>query len=218
MEEHDAAEMFEWDLDSFEEWRRPFLAEATSAKINRDVFQDTRLMGVQKYEREDVQAIPVYQGPEEFNRAKTLLVQTEEALMLEIVQRLPVPDMDTPLENLVKLRENPAFRNALEDLLEWKRLRIPGIAMEPDRETAIAAAMRDFDKLTIKYAEAMDARGFKKIGTVGSIFFSLFTGQIVEAIKEGLVEFQETREPCWKKVSEMKCAPGGVIYHFKKAF
>ena len=143
-------------------------------------------------------------------------MQVEEALMLEILQRLPVPDDDTPLENLVRLREKPAFRKTLEDLLEWKRLRIPMIVLEPNRRAAIAAAMSDFDRLTKAYAEAMEAEGFKKGKTVGSIFFSAITGDIFGSIKEGLVAFQETREPCWKKVSEMKCAPGGVVYHFKE--
>jgi len=31
--------------------------------------------------------------------------------------------------------------------------------------------MRDFDKLTKAYAEAMESEGYKKAGSVGSIFF-----------------------------------------------
>lgn len=141
----------------------------------------------------------------------------ENALMTEIVQRLPVSEEDTPLENLIRLRRNPAFRTALNDLLEWKLLRVPAIVLEADRPRAIAAAMRDFDELTLKYAQAMESEGYKKVVSVGSIFFTLVTRQIVDAIKEGLVSFKEVQEPYWKKISEMKCAPGGVVYHFSKA-
>jgi len=214
---HKAAEVFEWESESFQDWRRPFLAEAAAAKINRDVYHDTRLMVAEKLERDGIQAIPVYRGPEQFRQAKANLMQVEEALMLEILQQLPVPDDNTPLENLVLLREKPAFRQALDDLLEWKRQRIPMIVLEPNRKEAVAAAMRDFDKLTKAYTKAMEAEGFKKAKTVASIFFSAITGGLLGAIKEGLVAFSETREPCWKKVSEMKCAPGGVIYNFKAA-
>jgi hypothetical protein len=219
LEANKAAERLDWDSDAFQDWRQPYLAEATAAKINRDIFMDTRLMGVEKVERENpgVQAVPVYQGKQQFDDSKATLMQVEQALTLEILQRLPVPDENTPLENLVHLRENPAFRTALNDLLDWKRLRIPSIVMDQNRQAAIAVAMSDFDKLTKAYAEVMEGAGFKKAKTVGSIFFSIFTGELIGAIKEGLVECREMREPCWKKVSEMKCAPGGVIYHFKKA-
>ena len=219
LEQNKAAERFDWNSDAFQEWRRPYMAEAASAKINRDAFLDTRLMAAEKLGREHpgVQAIPVYGGPEQFNQAKTNLMEVEKAFTQEILQRLPVPDDNTPLENLVKLREKKAFRSALEDLLEWKRLRVPGIVLDANRGEAMAAAMRDFDKLTKAYAAAMEAAGFKKATTVSSIFFSAIIGEVVGAIKEGLVAFRETREPCWKKVSEMKCAPGGVVYHFKEA-
>jgi len=214
-----AAVPYAWSSDTFQEWRRPVLAEAISAGINRDSFHDTRLMLAEQFNSSDMQAIPVYRGREKYAESRKTLMQVEEALTLEIVQRLPVPENDTPLENLVRLRRNAAFRIALDDLLEWKRLRVPAIVMEPKRKrpAAIVAAMREFDKLTRQYAEAMESEGYKKAGSVGSIFFALFSGEIVSAIKEGLVSFREVREPCWKKVSEMKCAPGGVIYHFQEA-
>ncbi len=171
----------------------------------------------EKLEHDGVQAVPVYGGREEFTRARNELGQVEEAVTTEIVQRLPVPDYDTPLENLVRLRQKPAFRDALANLLEWKQLKVPAVVLAADRPAAMTAAMRELDKLTRAYAEAMESEGYKKAGTIGSIFFSLITGQVVGAIKEGLVAFRELREPCWKKVSQMKCAPGGVIYQFTEA-
>lgn len=215
--EHRAAEIYPWSSEDFQDWRKPFLAEAASAHINRDIFQDTRLMVAAKLASSGVQAVPVYGGQEQYDESRRQLMQVEEAVTVEILQRLPVPDYDTPLENLIGLRGNPAFRTALDNMLEWKRLRVPAIVFEQDRPAAIAAAMRDFDKLTTAYAAAMEAEGYKKAGIVGSIFFSVITGEILGAFKEGLVSFREVREPVWKKISEMKCAPGGVVYHFKEA-
>jgi hypothetical protein len=215
--EHDAAALYEWSSTTFEQWRRPLLAEMIAAGLSRDPLADTRLMLAQALDSPDVQAVPVYGGQDHYAQSRLTLPQVEEGLTLEIVQRLPVPEYDTPLENLIALRRSFAFRTALDYLLEWKRQRVPEIFLQPDHPKAIAAALRDFDRLTKAYAQAMESEGFKKAGSVGSIFFALFTGEILGAIKEGLVAFRELREPCWKKLSEMKCAPGGVVYHFEQA-
>jgi hypothetical protein len=218
--EHNAATLFPWDSDAFQQWRQPYLAEAWSAKLNRDIFQDTRLMIAGEIASNDeVQAVPVYGGHDAYSNSQKNLCHPDEALTMEILQRLPVPDFDTPLEDLIHLRGNPAFRTAMGNMLEWKRREVPAIAIEVEekRPSAIAAAMRDFDNLTKKYAQAMEAEGHKRVATVGSIFFSVATGEVIGAIKEGLVTFRELKEPCWKKVSDMKCAPGGVVYHFREA-
>jgi len=214
---HRAAELHEWHSDVFAEWRRPVLAEAIANGFNRDAYADTRIMLAETFSSSQVQAVPVYNGNEQYHRARMDLNRAEEALTLKILQRLPVPDYDTPLENLVRLRETAAFRTALDDLLEWKRLQLPAIVLAENRPRAIAAAMKDFDKCTKAYAEAMESEGHKNLSSVASIFFAFFTGEVLGAIKEGLVSFSELREPCWKKVSTMKCAPGGVVYHFRQA-
>lgn len=220
---HGAAVPRNWSSDSFQEWRKPRLAAAIAAGVNRDAYMDTRLMLAEQFDSKNVQAVPVYGGQQEFNESQPTSEQAEpvgmveQALTVEVMQRLPVPDYDTPLESLIRLRQNPAFRAALDDLLEWKRAEVPAIVLAPDRGRAIAAAMRTFDKLTMKYAEAMESEDFKKRGSVSSIFFALFTGEPFAAIKETLVSFREVREPCWKKLSDMKCAPGGVVYHFREA-
>jgi hypothetical protein len=215
LQKHKAAEPFAWNSAAFEEWRKPLLAEALAMGYNRDPYADTRFMVSQQLG--NVLAVPVYGAPMQYADARKALPEAELALTVEIMQRLPVPEHDTPLENLVKLRQTPKFRRALEDLLQWKQSEAPKIALAEDRKEAIAESMRQFDRLTKAYAEAMESEGYKKMGSVGSIFFALITGEPLGAIKEVLVSFRETREPCWKKVSEMKCAPGGVVYHFQEA-
>jgi hypothetical protein len=221
---HNAAVRHEWASDVFHAWRAPLLAEATAANMNRNIFLDSRLMLADNFASDDVQAVPVYGAAEPYRDARRSLLdfalasrEVEDAITLEIRQRLPIPHYDTPLEHLIGLRENPAFRAALDDLLEWRRHRVLDIVSQPNRLKAIATAMRDFDKLTRTYAEAMESAGHTKLGHVASFFFSVVTGQALgEILKEGLVSAMEVREPCWKRVSQMKCAPGGVVYHFEK--
>ena len=171
-----AAELVDWDSNSFQEWRLPYLAEAAAAKINRDIFHDTRLMSAEKFTTSDVLAIPIYGVAAQWKSAGATLMQVQEALTVEILQLLPVPEIDTPLENLMKLRDKPAFRNALTNLLEWKRVQAPAIFLSDNRPAEMSAALKDFDKLPKSYADAMEAEGFNKAGTIGSIFISAFTG------------------------------------------
>lgn len=219
LEKNDAAQAFEWREEEFLDWRSPHLADAAALGINRDAFFDTRLMICEDLQkrlgREDVQAVPVYGSPEQYLAAHSDLLKAGMSLTAEILQRLPVPSSDTPLQDLIQLRSKPAFRTALADLLEWKRATLPAIVLAPERMSAIEAAMRDFDKLTRQYAEAMESEGYKKAATIGSIFFSMATGDIVGAVKEGLVSYRELCEPRWQQLSQMKCAPGALVYHFK---
>lgn len=217
LEAENAARPFLWKSAEFELWREPYLANALAGGVNRDAYEDTRLMLSEEFYAPDVLAIPVYGGMQKFTDSRLSMGEVEEALTIEIMQRLPVPEYDTPLENLVKLRAKPAFRRALDDLLEWKQNKAPAIVLAENRKSAITAAMRDFDKLTRAYASAMEAEGYKKAGSIGSIFFSVITGEPMGALKEALVSFREVREPSWKKLAELKCAPGGVVYHFRDA-
>jgi hypothetical protein len=57
----------------------------------------------------------------------------------------------------------------------------------------------------------------RKAGTVASIFFGFGERRVLGVIKEGLVSLIELREPTWKKMSQLKCAPGGVVYQFNEA-
>ena len=84
--------------------------------------------------------------------------------------------------DLIRLRQNPGFRAALDDLLECKRTQIRMIILSHGRQSAMAAATRDFDRLTRAYAEAMDSEGHRKAGTVASTFFGLATGEFLGVI------------------------------------
>jgi len=74
LEEHDAAIGARWSSQEFQDWRRPFLAEAVAGKLNRDIFLDSRLMLMEKADLlkppgvEEVDAVPVYAGAGNFQR------------------------------------------------------------------------------------------------------------------------------------------------------
>jgi hypothetical protein len=106
----DAAVARPFDSNSFQIWRKSLLAEAMAANINRDNFLDTRLMLADQTHEPDVQAIPVYGNPALFKEACDTLAKAEQALTVEIAQKLPVPAEDTPLEDLIRLRGSAAFR------------------------------------------------------------------------------------------------------------
>ena len=216
--QHGAAKAFVWSQRDFADWRQPFLAEAAAAGVNRDAFYDTRLMIADALQLDDVQAVPVYADELSYERARDTLMAVDQVLTTKIMQRLIVPDDDTALEDLVRLRnDNAAFKQALHDLLDWKQTRVLVIAHAKNREAQIEQAIKEFDRLTLQYAKAMEAAGFRRVVNVASIFISAATGEIIGALKEGAVGYQEAIEPSWKKVAEMKCAPGGVVYHFKDA-
>jgi len=63
--------------------------------------------------------------------------------------------------------------------------------------------------------EAMEPEGYKKAGSLRSIFSALVASEPLWALKELFVSFREMREPCRTKISRMKCAPGGLVYHSK---
>jgi TPP-dependent trihydroxycyclohexane-1,2-dione (THcHDO) dehydratase len=74
--------------EAFQDWHKPFLAEAVAARVNRDVFQDTRLMLAEQLTSDDAQAVPVYGGSKQYAKARNELMQVQEALTVKIMQRL----------------------------------------------------------------------------------------------------------------------------------
>lgn len=100
LEGEGAARRYEWDSDQFWEWQAPFVAGGLAGGLNRDLLQDTRVMLAKKMEADDVQAIPVYGGMEEYGSTRKALRETcgdvDHALTLEITQSLPVPGRRHP--------------------------------------------------------------------------------------------------------------------------
>jgi hypothetical protein len=230
LEKHDAAVGARWNSQRFQEWRRPFLAEAVASKVNRDIFHDSRLMLSEMAELlkppgvEDVDAVPVYAGAENFQQAAGLMT-VQEALNLEIMHRLPVPASDTPLTSLVELREKESFRASLRKLRHWQRKVLPEIEAEQKKPRAIRKAMSDFDDAIAKYSEAIHEANFKKVEVgvctilvVGTALAGLpqISLTVLAGVAPKLFSLRELTRPSWKRVAEKDCAIAGVVYDVQK--
>ncbi len=222
LQQSGAARRYEWDTKEYVAWRSPLVAEALARSVRRDAYMDTRIMLAKKMTAEGVEAVPVYGNMATYGAARDEIGlvnwgNINEALTVEIAQTLPVPDHDTELADLVRLRESKAFQQAMKDLNEWKYLRIPAIMLVPDHEAELRRAIKDFNEMADKYAAAMKEQQRTTMAKVLSIVVSVATGEAIGAIKEGATWFHESRTPRWMELAERKYAPGGVVYQFQEA-
>jgi hypothetical protein len=222
LEQSGAARRYEWDTKEYVEWRSPLMAEALARGIRRDAYMDTRFMLAKKMTTHGVEAVPVYGNMATYGTARGEMGlvnwgEVNDALTVEIAQTLPVPDHDTPLEDLIRMRESAAFQQAMKDLNEWKYLRIPAILLAPDHEGALRCAIHDFNEMADKYTAATKEQQRTTRVKILSILVSAATGDAVGVLKEGATWFNESRTPRWMELAERKCAPGGVVYHFQEA-
>jgi hypothetical protein len=219
-----AAQRYPWNSGEFLQWRSGLMAEALARgySFNRNAYMDTRMMLREKITVEGVEAVPVYGDMDSYAAARQEIGtvtwgQVDHALTVGIAQMLPVPDYDTPLEDLVRLRESAAFQQAMQDLNEWKRIRIPAILLIPDHEAELRGALSDFSKLADSYARAMEELKSKRKRNLGFIFVSVLSGEALGAVKEGATTYFEQRTPVWKELADRKCAPGALVYQFQEA-
>ncbi len=222
LEQSGAARRYEWDTKEYVAWRSPLMAEALARGIRRDPYMDTRIMLAKKMTADGVEAVPVYGNMATYGAARDEIGQVNwggvnDALTVEIAQTLPVPDHDTPLEDLVRMRESAAFQQAMNDLNDWKYLRIPAILLAPDHEAELRRAIQDFNKMADKYKAAMNEQQRTTPLKILSILVSAATGDAIGAIKEGATWVNESRTPRWMELAERKYAPGGVVYQFQEA-
>jgi uncharacterized pyridoxal phosphate-containing UPF0001 family protein len=115
------------------------------------------------------------------------------------------------------MRESAAFQQAMNDLNDWKYLRIPAILLAPDHEAELRRAIQDFNKMADKYKAAMKEQQRTTPLKILSILVSAATGDAIGAIKEGATWVNESRTPRWMELAERKYAPGGVVYQFQEA-
>jgi hypothetical protein len=228
---------FDWDPQEFHEWQKKTLdheavdAEALAKVLVKDPPYATRLQLSQRYNElasgllpegvDSVIAVPVY-GTRERYEAVVKDLNTAELATLEIIfNHLPMPADDTPLENIVRLRNEPQFQDSLYHLRKWQTETVSELLHEADDERAMRAATRDFERWIREYNEAISDARMKKVETaiisVLAIGATLKTGAgpliaALAAIAPPLFSFRELVKPCWKEVAHKECAPAGVIY------
>jgi hypothetical protein len=229
LENHDAAIIYNWNSNEFGEWQQEVMREALSVS-SRDNLYDTRLMLQKKTEDlkpkniHDVISVPVYGARENFLEAyKNITPFEQEVMSVELSQLISVPDENTPLEDIIKLRNKPSFQSARRSLRDWQIKKMPEILGEKSTRN-IGIAKEEYVRMLMRYEEEMKNAKFKKkkilvtsLLTLGSLF-SAAMGQTQTAIAlmagaaPNLFGIKEAFTPTWKDMRDKDYEPGGVIY------
>ena len=232
-----AAIRFDWDPKEFNEWQKKTIeyeavdSEALAKVLVKDPPFATRLQLSQKYtglipnllpdEVDSVTAVPVY-GTQERYEAVTKELNSAEYATLEIVfNHLPMPASETPLEDIIRLRQQPQFQDSLYQLRKWQTETVHDLLQQKNDPRILRIAAQDLERWIKQYNDAIAEVNLKKLET-GAISLlavgaALAPGtgpfiKILAAIASPLFSFRKLIKPSWKEVSDKECALAGVIY------
>ncbi len=230
LEEHDAAIRFDWDPDEFQQWQNETVdREAVARLFAKDPPYATRLQVSDKYKNaapellpegvESVKPVPVYGSRTSYDSIGNL--DAGERKTFEIVlKHLSVPAQDAPLEDIIRLRQRPQFRDSLVKLRRWQTEVLHQLLLDPSDRT-VRAAGKDLERWITEYETAMDDAAFKRDRTAVVSILALggiLAGgastviNILSALAAPLFAVKDIVRPCWKDVADKDCAPAGVIY------
>ncbi|PPK84557.1 hypothetical protein CLV84_3719 [Neolewinella xylanilytica] len=226
---HEAAVIYPWKTEAFQEWQTDFLREALAVG-KTDTSYDTRLLLQQRTEAlrpagtNAITAVPVYGARADYRKAYTQLTEVDDqTAMIEIAQLLSVPDGPVPLEAIVRLRERESFRSALRAFRSWQTDRLPELLGDaPVRNANLIR--EEFEYLLGRYEEELGNGRFdrKKI----AVTTVLGLGAVVAAalgepgVGAGLLggtashlfSLRQCLRPAWKAVRDRPCEAAGVIF------
>ena len=225
---------FDWDPQRFDEWKQDVAGKAVSAYLGRHAEDDTRYQlqyeveeGIVNLEKPpDVQvfAVPVCSSNNEFEH----LAEERDTLEL-ILESLPVPDRDAPLENICRLRDREDFATSLTKMRIWQdELVLDLIRAESDRERQILlrqarAKLRDwiatYRRLVMDAGLANQSATLSAITSLGRTLAGDITA--IPNLAQGLedtVKIRTAKRPSWKVVADLECALAGVIYIAEEEF
>ena len=244
LEKRGMGRRFPWDPERFEEWRGRFVAAAAARELEeepenrrtRDAELDTRYELVQAVKdgvltipespRVKPVAVPVFGQSEELGDLPFERVggpREEQAAFELVLDEMPLPAQDAPLEHIARLREKRVFRSAMTKMRAWQTdvaLQLMEAQENPAKRELILdrARLQLVDwiasfRTAMEEAELAKARGIVK--TVASI------GQALVSPMEDLVglagdvadnvSMRTTEELCWKSVYREEFALAGVV-------
>lgn len=237
LSDNDAAIIYEWNTNEFQDWQRGFLREALSEKFsleNRDNLYDTRLMLQEETESlkpkgvNKITAIPVYGAKAEFKTAyKNLGHIVDEGVMVELSQLLSTPAKNAPLEDIIKLRNKNSFISAKTSFKEWQFKKVPEILGEK-KISNINLATEEFQEMIGRYEEEITKGNFQKrkaiitsLLALGSVF-SAAIGQtqtaiaLISSAAPNLFSMKKITTQSWKNLRDKPFEAAGVIYEANK--
>jgi hypothetical protein len=249
LEQRGAAKKFLWDPEEFTEWK----AEAEKAggqdlgnfAVARRLVNDppylTRLMVSERTNQaiakllpadaSSVTAVPVYGAREKYERsAEELKADVAQRLTVEVLlPEMPVPGPDTTFDQILSLRDKPAFQASLRALRDWQIKTLGEIVAKSKEtkvvdETTLRRAKAEFERMIERYKEAFNDVRFKKLQTAvtsaiafGGVMFAL-GGPVMAtlgALVSPLFSIRELMKPCWKDLQDKAFFPAGVVYEAK---
>ncbi|WP_028063992.1 hypothetical protein [Solirubrobacter soli] len=235
----DAAVRFEWDPARFAEYEAGVVRESAATFLDGSPEWRTRMQLVHAVKAgsvslavpdgvRDVSAVPVYQTADDF---KALAVDTageaaEQDTLELILDHIPVPADDTPLELVVELRDKPAFRQAKLALDLWRTTLVLELLEAGEdaikRKAVLSKASAELAKWAADYTRAMSdtkfakvEAGFTFVGVIGKLLS--LDPTVVQDAKD-MVMLRTIRQPCWRALAGEPFAPAGVIYEASQAW
>jgi hypothetical protein len=224
---NDAAVSYSWNSSSFQDWQANVIREALTVGP-RDSLFDSRMLLQQRAsdlkppDVEEVIAVPVYGARSVYDNSKTEFTTPHQCLMFELAQYLSVPCTDVPLQDLIALRQKPAFRSALEAMRKWEDRVLPEVLSDKSPKK-ITAAANDFARMLGRYEEAMSEARFNKqkacvvslLAVTAGVAAAVAGGPaiaLLSAAAPALYALKDADKPSWKDVRDKDFAPAGVIY------
>ncbi len=241
LESEGAGVFFEWKPEEFYEWQKRTIEdeavdrEMLAAFLQNNPPMATRMQLSNHYQKaipdllpagvESVIALPVYGSLAGFN-ALTDTIRKEdpyEQMTLEIIMKhLPIPSDDTPLEEILRVRQSEHYQKALLAMRIWQ-MKTVGELLTNFSERKYKMAKAEFEKGLQDYRDAMKDAGWEKLET-GAISLLVVGGVLAGEIKENplltalaelaspLFSIKKVIKPSWKHAQHDSFAPAGVIY------
>ncbi|HAL81614.1 MAG TPA: hypothetical protein DCO83_04750 [Mucilaginibacter sp.] len=233
LEDSDAAIIYPWEQDQFDEWRDSFLKESLAAK-STDLLYDSRLWMTAKSDQikphgvYDVTAVPIYGAKAQYENIYGKLESPKNNQILELSQLISVPNGVTPLQDIVELRNKESFQSARRALRKWQVDTMPELLSEPS-EKLLAKGMEDFKEMLRRYEEEINKGNFKTrkivvtsllaLGSLlaGALGHTATAIAIISGAAPNLFSLKESNVPAWKDLRDKPFEAAGVIYQANKA-
>jgi hypothetical protein len=233
-----AAVRFDWNPTEFQEWQQSVAGEAVATYLNKDKQLDTRLQLQWAVDHGHVTladqpaglvtAIPVYGTHRAF---EAVCPEDEDRVTFEIViANLSHPADDTPLEDIIRLRQQESFQRSMDGLRRWQTEVVSELVSESAigklRELRIRQAAGTLERWLIDYEAALSDAKFRKvrIGVVSALGVgaALIPGvqplvPALAAAAPAAFSFRTLFRRPWRDVAATECMPAGVIYEARHA-
>ncbi|SPF54116.1 hypothetical protein SBA4_610001 [Candidatus Sulfopaludibacter sp. SbA4] len=233
LEKHDAAFRVHVTDQAFAAWQRQYYGTEGDLKhlTTRDRFPNCRVRLFLAHQAPTVvvpdvelqAAIPVYLNPAVLKADAG--VGRIAPFLRQISENILVPASGTPLADVVELRQDKRFRDAMFCFRRWQLGIVPEI-MKEGSERYARAAVREFKNWIAEYNTAMRERLLNRVLMVRGVATILVLAtdlhsslnQVLMLLQAAAIvaDVQRLRASDWLSLRSRPCAPAGVVYEANK--